>query len=74
MKLYDITTGELKSRVTILNDKTSLWMPIKGEVAILKDSGVMIVAIDSATTQKSVSELKNDGVVLYGPTFIGNND
>lgn len=74
MKRFDIQNGVLKASVAILADKSSVWQPLKGELAVLMNSGVMVLAVENAAAPKSISDLKADGVIKYGPSFVGTDD
>ncbi|WP_086256426.1 hypothetical protein [Campylobacter vicugnae] len=88
-KSYDISRGEINGQIIggkirrggvslppILEDKSSTFWGYEGELFVLKNSGVLCIALeDIAEVDKdSVENLRNLGKIMYLSSFIGEGE
>ncbi|MEE3744610.1 hypothetical protein [Campylobacter porcelli] len=82
---YDISTGKLDGikigrgcveLPPILEDKNSVFWGYKGEIFVLKNSGIIGIVLENIDKNNadSIENLKNSNKIMYLSTFIGKGE
>ncbi|OCR99039.1 hypothetical protein A9K75_08690 [Campylobacter fetus subsp. testudinum] len=87
MDIFDISTGKIdgsfiggvvsravQERTPSLNTKDDLFSGYKGEIVVLKKSGVVALLLENTTIPTSIAKLKSDGKLIYIASFAGSED
>ncbi|OCR86690.1 hypothetical protein CFT13S00388_08010 [Campylobacter fetus subsp. testudinum] len=87
MDIFDISTGkidgsiiggvvsrEVQERTPTLDTKDDLFSGYKGEIVVLKKSGVVALLLENIAIPTSIANLKADGRLIYIASFAGSED